>query len=60
MQIIDQKERDVQNLKAIVRRLMNVITTHRESFGDIAELNYDLMMRDVSNINLQYQSPSIT
>ena len=60
MQIIDQKERDVQNLKAIVRRLMNVITTHRESFGDIAGLNYELMMRDVSNINLQYQSPSIT
>ena len=54
MSIIEAKEREVQNLRAIVRRLMNVITTHREEFGDIADLNYELMLKDVTNMNLQY------
>ena len=54
MSIIEAKEREVQNLRAIVRRLMNVITTHREEFGDIAALNYELMLKDVTNMNLQY------
>jgi hypothetical protein len=58
MSIIEAKEREVQNLRAIVRRLMNVITTHREEFGDIADLNYELMLKDVTNMNLQYQPPS--
>jgi|LauGreDrversion4_2_1035121.scaffolds.fasta_scaffold476959_1 hypothetical protein len=60
MQIIDSKEREVQNLRAIVRRLMNVITTHRETFGDIADLNYELMFKDISNMNLQYQQTTAT
>ena len=60
MTILDAKEREVQNLRAIVRRLMNVITTHREEFGDIADLNYELMLKDVTNMNLQYQPPSST
>ena len=54
MSIIEVKEREAQNLRAIVRRLMNVITTHREEFGDIADLNYELMLKDVTNMNLQY------
>ena len=54
MSIIEAKEREAQNLRAIVRRLMNVITTHREEFGDIADLNYELMLKDVTNMNLQY------
>ncbi len=60
MQVLETKEREVQNLRAIVRRLMNVITTHREEFGDIADLNYELMLKDVTNMNLQYQPPSST
>lgn len=60
LQAIDTKEREITNLRAIVRRLMNVITTHRESFGDLADLNYELMLKDVSNMNLQYQPTSVT
>jgi hypothetical protein len=48
------------NLRAIVRRFMNVITAHRESFGELADINYELMLKDVSNMNLQYQQTSIT
>lgn len=54
MQILDSKEREIQSLRAIIRRFMNVITSHRESFGDLADLNYELMFKDISNINLQY------
>lgn len=54
MQIVDSKEREVQNLRAVVRRLMNVITNHRETFGDLADLNYELMFKDITNMNLQY------
>jgi hypothetical protein len=60
MQILDAKEREIQNLRAIVRRLMNVIATHREEFGDLADLNYEFMLKDVTNMNLQYQAPSST
>jgi hypothetical protein len=42
----------VQALRAVIRRLMNVITTHREAFGELADLNYELMFKDVSNMNL--------
>ena len=52
MQVIDLKEREIINLRAIVRRLMNVITTHREQFGELADLNYELMLKDVTNMNL--------
>jgi hypothetical protein len=50
--MIDLKEREIINLRAFVRRLMNVITTHREEFGDLADLNYELMLKDVTNMNL--------
>lgn len=39
---------------------MSVIQTSREAFGDIADLNYELMLKDVSNMNLQYQAPTIS
>lgn len=58
MQVLDAREREVQSLRAVVRRLMNVIQTHRESFGELADLNYELMLKDVSNMNLQYQASS--
>jgi len=57
---LEAKERECQSLRSMVKRLANVITSHRESFGEIADLNYDLMLRDVSNVNLQYQAPSVT
>jgi hypothetical protein len=60
MQTLDVREREVQSLRAVVRRLMNVIQTHREAFGELADLNYELMLKDVSNMNLQYQAPSST
>jgi hypothetical protein len=31
---------------------MDVITTHREVFGPLGDLNYELMLKDVSNVNL--------
>jgi len=52
MQVLDSKEREILNLRAVIRRLMNVITTHRESFGDLADLNYEMMFKDISNMNL--------
>jgi len=60
MQIVDSKEREVQNLRAVVRRLMNVITSHRETFGDLADLNYELIFKDITNMNLQYQQTTAT
>jgi len=49
---LDARERECQNLKAVVRRLMNAITSHRESFGEIADLNYELMFKDITNMSL--------
>lgn len=55
MQQIDVKDRELQSLRGIVRRLMSVIQAHRDEFGGLADLNYELMLKDVANVNLQYQ-----
>ena len=52
LQDIDSKERENVTLKAIVKRLAGIIRAHREAFGEMADMNYDLMMKEISNINL--------
>jgi hypothetical protein len=41
----------------MLRRFITVIQTHREEFGDIADVNYENLFKDVANTNLQFQLP---
>ena len=38
----------------MLRKLVSIVKTHSEEFGEIAEVNYDHLFKDVSNINLQF------
>ncbi|CDW91230.1 UNKNOWN [Stylonychia lemnae] len=56
-QIMERKEREIQNLRAMVRRFLALIETHREEFGELQDVNYDLLFKDVSNSNISFQLP---
>ena len=37
------------NLKALLRKFLTLVQTHREAFGDLTDVNYEVLFRDVSN-----------
>lgn len=37
-----------------------MVQTHRDQFGEIADVNYEGLFRDVSNINISFQLPNPT
>lgn len=40
-----------------MRKFVSLIETHREEFGDLIDVNYDMLFRDVSNTNVNFELP---
>jgi hypothetical protein len=45
-------------LKSLLRRFLTVIETNRDQFGDLPNVNYEYLFKDItSNLNIGYQLP---
>ena len=54
----EKHQREIQNLKSLLRRCRGFIDTHRDVFGDEAnELDFDTVLADLDDCNLDYRLP---
>jgi hypothetical protein len=52
---LEKKDRDINALKGLCRKLIGLIEAHREVFGDIDTINYEKVFADVEReVDLSY------